>query len=85
MFVGIDPNTMEEICAATSYSYNGGETKLVHNTSTKNFSCGNFLIDSKLKQVVGLHYGTIGPAKKHGDNNLMIPLKAVGLRRSASP
>jgi hypothetical protein len=85
MFVGIDPNTMEEICAATSYSYQGGETKLVHNTSTKNFSCGNFLIDSKLKQVVGLHYGTIGPAKKHGDNNLMIPLKAVGLRRSASP
>lgn len=85
MFIGINPTTLDEVCAATSYSYAGGETEIVHNTSTQNFSCGNFLIDSKNQTVVGLHFGTIGPSKKHGDNNLMIPLKQVGLRRVASP
>jgi hypothetical protein len=85
MFVGIDPMTLEPICAATSYSYAGGEVEIVHNTSTQNFSCGNFLIDSKSNTCIGLHFGTIGPSKKHGDNNLMIPLKQVGLRRVGSP
>lgn len=85
MYVGYNPATLEKVVGTTPYSYAGGEVDIVHSCSTQNFSCGSFLFDTQLNAIVGLHHGSLGPAAKRGNNNMMIPLKSVGLRQVATP
>jgi len=82
LYIGLNPKTMEREVIGTTYSWDGDKTHdVIHSATTANFSCGSFLYDSKLKAVVALHHGSLGPDSKHGENNLCSPLKAMGLRQ----
>jgi hypothetical protein len=82
MYFGLNPRTMERELCATVYSWDGRETSdIIHSATSANFSCGSMLYDSKLKAIVGLHHGSLGPDAKHGNNNLCSPLKVMGLRQ----
>jgi hypothetical protein len=69
---GKDPVTMKNFIIPTDGQLNE-QNYLVHSATTADHVCGSVMIDHSTMSAVGLHCRTVGPSRKQGGNNFVVP------------